>query len=694
MKKVWKFLKNPTGTLTLALVLILLGAILANLFHTSFYSVKITEISFETDRGTLVGYLYMPSGAGPEDPRPVIVTTHGYLNTKEMQDASAIEMARRGFIVLALDMYDHGDSRWKLPMEASGIFGTFWVYSQFDAAMYMAAQPYTLKDANGNAYLAVSGHSMGGFSTWVAVYMDELTSLTTGKRAIYAAIPQAADTLYASMIAPADQLLAAIGDRPFGVLAAHYDEFFFNKSDAEKTTAELLIKGTVVYKDYPNTLAGKQLLGLSANAKGESGKYYSVSSGELLYDGNVVRESQTGSHVIFTPTETHPWNHFSMVSTGYLISFYQTAFKSVVTPSMTNWNLSPDNQIWQYKEISNFISLIGFFLLIVPLLQLILKLPFFKLAVVDAPDYAPERKVKGAVGWVATLICMAIPAVFFSTFMDKTGLLTYFAYGAGGIAIVALLASFIYKKAGIFALFSALAAAGLAAVLYFAPKLLVLSNFFNEPTVNQIGYWALCSGLITATVTLLVYFFIKKPAGYKFSAYGTLVGIMPIVAALAAAVAAVAVAYGVLFIIQAVFGVDFRIWVLAVRTFQVEHLITALHYAPFFLVYYFFNTMSIYANNNDKKLGALWSALGNCGALALWLALQYGLLFATGVAMQPDQSLNGILLFALVPCLAIAGVYAFKLSKATNNIWVAAFTNTLLFTIITCANTAMFWNIV
>ena len=43
----------------------------------------------------------------------------------------------------------------------------------------MYDQPYTKKDSDGNAYIAVSGHSMGGFS-FIAMYFDELAALQKG----------------------------------------------------------------------------------------------------------------------------------------------------------------------------------------------------------------------------------------------------------------------------------------------------------------------------------------------------------------------------------------------------------------------------------------------------------------------------------------------------------------------------------
>ena len=95
-----------------------------------------------------------------------------------------------------------------------------------------------------------------------------------------------------------------------------------------------------------------------------------------------------------------------------------------------------------------------------------------------------------------------------------------------------------------------------------------------------------------------------------------------------------------------------------------------------------------------KRWGYLAAILLNVGGLVLWLLRQYGTLFVTGVAAHPTETLNGILLFALVPILGIAAVYARKLFEETGNVWLAAFLNTILFTMITVANTAMFWNFI
>ena len=303
--------------LTIAIALILVGSVFGMVFNTSFFYVNVSRISFETERGTLHGLLYMPRGAGPNDPRPVIITTHGFLNSAEMQDAPAIEMSRRGYIVLALDMYDHGNSRWAAPILVGGHFATFWIHSQFDAARYMFEQPFTLRDENGNGIIAVSGHSMGGFSSMVAVYFDEMNYLQTGYRMIHSAISVGADLSHSSAVAPPDRLIPAMGPRTIGFVGGLYDEFFFNAPEAVAEAG-----GSVIRYDWTTHPVGQMLLG----EPGTANQWHWGESGDVIVDDAVVRESMVGLRIIYTPAETHPWNHFSATTTGYLIDFYYTAF--------------------------------------------------------------------------------------------------------------------------------------------------------------------------------------------------------------------------------------------------------------------------------------------------------------------------------------------------------------------------------
>ena len=115
---------------------------------------------------------------------------------------------------------------------------------------------------------------------------------------------------------------------------------------------------------------------------------------------------------------------------------------------------------------------------------------------------------------------------------------------------------------------------------------------------------------------------------------------------------------------------------------------------PFFLVYYFFVSIAINLNTNNTYING-WKGYAVAifmvvGGLIIWMVLQYGSLFINKIALYPGQSLNSILLFALIPSLIVATVYAKRLYKMTGNVMTAAFLNTILFTMITAANTVVY----
>ena len=81
------------------------------------------------------------------------------------------------------------------------------------------------------------------------------------------------------------------------------------------------------------------------------------------------------------------------------------------------------------------------------------------------------------------------------------------------------------------------------------------------------------------------------------------------------------------------------------------------------------------------------------GGILLWLIAQYGLLFATGEAFYTGEALSGILLIALVPTLIAATCYSKYLYKKTGNIYTPAFLNAIVMTMMTVANTTVYWQV-
>lgn len=141
--------KSAKKVFCIALVLILVSCIFASLIQTDFGKVQITTVNIVTDSGsTLCGHLYRPKDATAENPLPGIVTCHGNYNNKEMQDINAIELSRRGYVVLNVDEYRHGHS-------SPADFET-WHMTSVDAVDYL----YEL-DFVDQSLIGVTGHSRG-----------------------------------------------------------------------------------------------------------------------------------------------------------------------------------------------------------------------------------------------------------------------------------------------------------------------------------------------------------------------------------------------------------------------------------------------------------------------------------------------------------------------------------------------------
>src|SRR3974390_2413977 len=91
-------------------VLIVLGGLIAWLTQTD-GGIQIKDVRFPGAKGnTMSALLYIPPNASAQKPAPGILAVHGYINSRETQDGFAIEFARRGYVVVALDQTGHGYS--------------------------------------------------------------------------------------------------------------------------------------------------------------------------------------------------------------------------------------------------------------------------------------------------------------------------------------------------------------------------------------------------------------------------------------------------------------------------------------------------------------------------------------------------------------------------------------------------------
>ena len=113
--------RNPKKSfisLIICLLLMFGCMFFADNIQTDGGNVNLAEGVINTELGNLTYKLYIPETATPNSPAPAVLLLHGYQNDHETSAAYAIELARRGVVVMALDEYGHGST--DIPMKERG----------------------------------------------------------------------------------------------------------------------------------------------------------------------------------------------------------------------------------------------------------------------------------------------------------------------------------------------------------------------------------------------------------------------------------------------------------------------------------------------------------------------------------------------------------------------------------------------
>jgi len=298
----------------LAWVLILGGAFLAHSIQTS-GGTRISEVRIPAEEGvTVSGLLYVPAGATALRPAPAVLVSHGYINTREMQSPFAIELARRGFVVLAMDMTGHGYS--------GGIIGTAG-FGGPAALRYLKALPMVDK-----GHIGLEGHSMGGGPILAAAVQDP-----DGYQSI---VLEGSTPGLLGAPAPANP-------RNLAVVFGQYDEFAG------------LMWGVPKGSDVEKSAKLQKVFGVTGPV--EEGKLYgSIAAGT--------------ARILANPPITHPWEHFSNAGVGDAIDWFQ---RTLPAPRAK----PASQQIWVWKEVGTLISFAGLIGLILSTFDLLLGLPAF-----------------------------------------------------------------------------------------------------------------------------------------------------------------------------------------------------------------------------------------------------------------------------------------------------------------------------
>ncbi len=381
--------RNAKFWVCIALLLCLISSVGASVFQTDFGAIEYHDLTIETDSGhKLDALLLVPENATAQEKAPGIVVSHGWYNNREMQDLNYVEYARRGYVVLAISMYGHGDSEvvpsntwWDDENNANGLY---------DSVKYLSRLPYV--DAE---KIGVTGHSNGALACREAVLQDE-------ECLISAALLVSNDAVYKD---ENDDFYNMFGSRDAAIVACQYDEFF-HRVDGKAP------------REFINQLVAQSFLNFGADPEGLEAR-----TADVFYEKEI--DGENAIRAIYNPAITHPWAHFSSHVVSFSVDFFDRALGA-------SNELAHTNQIWQFKAAFNAIGIVGFFMFALFSALAMLDLPYFSelKAKTDVALWpAPEEKVRkkmlrsqiltAALSIPAYLIAFAIGFLLQSSFWNQ-----------------------------------------------------------------------------------------------------------------------------------------------------------------------------------------------------------------------------------------------------------------------------------
>ncbi|HUF76208.1 MAG TPA: alpha/beta fold hydrolase [Longimicrobiales bacterium] len=339
--------KRKWGLFAFGWVLVLVGSGVASVVQT-WGGIDLRDVRLETADGTeLSALLYVPPSATAESPAPAVLAVHGYINSRETQSGFAIELARRGFVVLALDQTGHGFSGGRAMTEGFG-----------GPAGLAYLRSLAFVDTTN---IGLEGHSMGGWAVLAAAqaYPDAYESVV----------------LVGSATGPG---FAEIGTptwpRNLGVVFSRFDEF------------SQLMWGV---QDATDVVNSEKLQGV-------------FNAPTPIHPGQVYGSPQQGTaRWLAMPNTTHPGEHLSREAIGYTVNWLSATLEG-------EQDIPPGRQIWFWKELGTLISLLGAVLLLLGAFELLLSLPRF--AHLAEAGVGVAERMSGR-WWLSLSVAALVPAV-------------------------------------------------------------------------------------------------------------------------------------------------------------------------------------------------------------------------------------------------------------------------------------------
>ena len=670
--------------LAAALILMIVSAAVGHGIQTSGGTVRTEEITFTTDVGAEShAKLYIPATATAETPAPAILLCHGYTASLDAMEPNAIELSRRGYVVMCLDEYGHGESTLPPSGYSQAEMGGVEDYAP-DLGTYSALQQFAQYDFVDLTKIGMLGHSMGtaaiqegaylAYAKWQAVYTAALTeALAAGQDETAAAGAAYMAAMSSGIVLPGSMVLTGynynvrnINDLTYNGVTADNGVFPLyaapiNMCTIEGTYDEFceLLWGVKDAREYTSSF--KFAYGTGGAVNVPSGTYfmYGDTSATPLTREQAV-EAAASAAVTMVPIRaaysfegTHSDTYYDETAISYGIDFFDITLRGGAAA------IDPADQVWHGRAACGLIGLVSALVAFVALALTLLRAPFFATLVQPPPTSIPtcDTPAHGLRYALIYLVCL-LPAP----------LLYYWLVGYP-----------YYMQPQWFKFLTK-----------FWPN-----EVFNMAPVNSLLLFNVVVGVILLAVYALVFLLIARKAGCGWLNTGLKLPVVQVLKALVLAAVAFGVIYAVVYACSGLSGTEFSFFKFHLMPMDAAHWKSFFVYLPvwlffFLLVSVIFNSFTR-INNAPAWLNYVLIAVASCGGLAVMFTYDYGKLFATGVrgieyipgTTSPEwlaaigmifpTALAGIMLFSLLFILPLAALASRLLFKKSGSAWLGGF---------------------
>ncbi|MDT3358024.1 MAG: acetylxylan esterase, partial [Spirochaetota bacterium] len=330
--------------LYLAIILMVGGSLVGAWVNAGFGRVKVEEVSIWHAPGFKVSaYLYTPKAN--TEKAPAILAIHGLNNQKNHMANTALEFARRGYVVLSMDMSGHGRSTAKnLDHGAGGPAGL----------AYLRSLP-NVDTQN----IGIVGMSQGGFAG----------------------------------------AMGAITSNPDGYSSVFFMESEVNAPGSMDLSAAPLVKNAAFNIGTVTELGVMIFIGKGSDAPVSPVLQPLFNTTDPIEVGKVYGSIEEGTaRILYQPWENHAGATDSIPAIANALEWMQLTLEG-------GNGLSARNQIWPVKLIGTALALFGAMLFLFPMGSLLLETRYFN----DLKEKLPEyRGYEGRSWWIGALLTTAI----------------------------------------------------------------------------------------------------------------------------------------------------------------------------------------------------------------------------------------------------------------------------------------------